>query len=103
MKTIPEQSTTSPGDSPSTSVWLRRSLIARTVLFWMIIGAIIIFGLAACRRERNSSHASRSANARVVQSTGKSARRERGRRQNRDRDGGPMTWKDATTLALRPE
>jgi hypothetical protein len=59
--------------------------------------------LAACRRERNSSHASRSANARVVQSTGKSARRERGRRQNRDRDGGPMTWKDATTLALRPE
>jgi predicted PurR-regulated permease PerM len=45
MNTIPEQSTTSPGDSPSTSVWLRRSRIALTVLFWMIIGAIILFGL----------------------------------------------------------
>jgi predicted PurR-regulated permease PerM len=47
MNTIPEQSTTSPGDSPSTSVWLRRSLIARTVLFWIIIAAIILFGLGA--------------------------------------------------------
>src|SRR2546426_6130756 len=47
MNTIPEQSMTSPGDSPSTSVWLRRSLIARTVLFWIIIGAIILFGLGA--------------------------------------------------------
>ncbi len=47
MNTIPEQSATSPGDSPSTSVWLRRSLIALTVLFWMIIGAIILFGLGA--------------------------------------------------------
>jgi predicted PurR-regulated permease PerM len=47
MNTTPEQSTTSPGDSPSTSVWLRRSLIARTVLFWIIIGAIILFGLGA--------------------------------------------------------
>jgi predicted PurR-regulated permease PerM len=47
MNTIPEQSTASPGDSPSTSVWLKRSLIARTVLFWMIIGAIILFGLGA--------------------------------------------------------
>jgi predicted PurR-regulated permease PerM len=47
MNTIPEQSSTSPGDSPSTSVWLRRSLIALTVLFWIIIGAIILFGLGA--------------------------------------------------------
>ncbi|HEY6407269.1 MAG TPA: AI-2E family transporter, partial [Ktedonobacteraceae bacterium] len=47
MNTIPEQSTTLPGDSPSTSVWLRRSLIALTVLFWIIIGAIILFGLGA--------------------------------------------------------
>src|SRR6266849_10168829 len=49
--------------------------------------------LAACRRERNRSHASRSASACVVDGTSRSTRKERGRRQNRDGDGGPMTWK----------
>ncbi len=58
--------------------------------------------LAACRRERNRSHASRSASACVVDGTSRSTRKERDRRQNRDGDGGPMTWKEAPAPALRP-
>src|SRR6266702_4728660 len=60
------------------------------------------FALAACRRERNRSHASRCASACVVDGTGRSTRKERGHRQNRDREGGPMTWKEARAPALRP-
>jgi len=58
--------------------------------------------LAACRRERTSSHASRSASVHVVHSTGKSARVDRGCRQNRVEDGDRMNWKDAIVPALRP-
>src|SRR5712692_265743 len=50
--------------------------------------------LAACRRERMGSDASRSASACVVHSTGTRARTACGRRQDRISDGDRTTWKD---------
>jgi predicted PurR-regulated permease PerM len=47
MTTLPEQPAISNVDTPSTPIWLKRSLIARTILFWMIIGALIFLGLGA--------------------------------------------------------
>lgn len=40
--------------------------------------------------------------ARIIAFTGKGERTEHGCRQNRGGDGSPMSWKDATTAALRP-
>jgi serine/threonine protein kinase len=58
--------------------------------------------LAACRRERTGSHASRSVSACVVHGTGTSARTACGRKQNRVSDGDPTNWKDAPIPTLRP-
>ncbi len=57
--------------------------------------------LAACRRERNSSHANRYASARVDHGMGKGDSMQRGRRQNRVSAGDPTGWKDAPVPALR--
>lgn len=59
--------------------------------------------LAACRREQNSSHGSRSFSTRVVQSTGKSARMDHGRRRKRVRDGNRMIWKRDPVLHYVPD
>jgi len=58
--------------------------------------------LAACRRERTGSHASRPVSAWVVHGTGTRARTACGRRQNRVSDGDPTHWKDAPIPTLRP-
>ncbi len=58
--------------------------------------------LAACRRERTSSHASRSGSACVARGVGKSAKTKCGRRQNRVRESGPIGWKGAPVPALGP-
>ena len=52
-------------------------------------------GLAACRRERMGSDASRSVSACVVHGTDTHARTASGRRQDRISDGDRTTWKDA--------
>ncbi len=57
--------------------------------------------LAACRRERSSSHASRSGRARVLHGTGRE-RLKSGRRQNRVGDDGRIGWKEAAAPVLRP-
>jgi hypothetical protein len=51
---------------------------------------------AACRGERNSSHAKCYARVYAVNGTGRSARTERGRRQNRVSGGDRINRKDAT-------
>ncbi len=64
--------------------------------------AALLPPLAACRRERTGSHASRSASAYVVHGTGTSARTACGRRQNRVSDGDRTNWKVAPIPTLRP-
>jgi hypothetical protein len=63
---------------------------------------IDVFRLAACRRERTSSHASHSGSACVAHGADKSTRTERGRSQSWVGDGDRMGWKDATVPALGP-
>ena len=58
-------------------------------------------GLAACRRERTKRHASHSGSVCVAHGADKSARTERGRRQNRVGDRDRMGWKEAPVPALR--
>src|SRR5260370_9222956 len=53
------------------------------------------YRLAACRRERMGSDASRSVSACVVHGTDTHARTASGRRQDRISDGDRTTWKDA--------
>jgi len=57
--------------------------------------------LAACRRERTGSHASRSASACVIHGTGTSARTACGRKRNRVSNSDPTNWKDAPIPTLR--
>jgi len=45
MASFPEQEALSKVDTRSTSSWLRRSLIALTILFWILIGLIILLFL----------------------------------------------------------
>ena len=63
---------------------------------------VAVSGLAACRRERTSSHASHSGSACVAHGADKSTRTERGRSQSWVGDGDRMGWKDATVPALGP-
>src|SRR6266700_5653684 len=56
--------------------------------------------LAACRRERTGSHASRSASAGVLNGTGTRARTACGRKRNRVSDSDPTNWKDAPIPTL---
>jgi hypothetical protein len=58
--------------------------------------------LAACRRERTSSHVGHSGSACVAHGADKSTRTERGRSQSWVGDGDRMGWKDATVPALGP-
>jgi hypothetical protein len=57
--------------------------------------------LAACRRERTGSHASRSASACVIHGTGTRARTACGRKRNRVSDSDRTNWKDAPIPTLR--
>ncbi|GAC1357984.1 MAG: hypothetical protein NVSMB38_40790 [Ktedonobacteraceae bacterium] len=57
--------------------------------------------LAACRRERTGSHASRSTNACVIHDTGTCARTACGRKRNRVSDSDRTNWKDAPLPTLR--
>jgi hypothetical protein len=59
-------------------------------------------GLAACRREQSSSPTQPHSQARILHATGRSDHLLFRGRQNRGREGGPMTWKEVLALTLRP-
>ena len=63
--------------------------------------AFIAAILAACRRERMGSHASRSGSACVMHGTGTGARTACGRKRNRVSNSDPTNWKDAPIPTLR--
>jgi hypothetical protein len=58
--------------------------------------------LAACRREQSSSPTNRTPRAYILHGTGRSVLLLFRCRQNRERDDGSGTWKEASTRALRP-
>ena len=94
-----------------------RSTVVRSVLTLCIAGEtdvahtrphlphlydVFFAALAACRRERTSSHVSHSGSACVAHGAGKSARIKCGHGQNWVGVGDPMGWKEATVPALCP-